>query len=130
MTGDTISWLGHSSLRLDTGDDTRIYIDPWLTNPKCPAAEREPERIDVIALTHGTTIISEKRHLNCAASTDRQSSRSTSSAGGWRAARIRARLPPHEQRRHPYGPGCPDSMTDARRFSSLARRRKRRVLRR
>lgn len=53
MSGDSISWLGHSSFRLDTGDDTRIYIDPWLTNPKCPAAEREPERIDVIALTHG-----------------------------------------------------------------------------
>ena len=31
----------------------RIYVDPWLGNPKCPDAEKEPERIDVIALTHG-----------------------------------------------------------------------------
>lgn len=53
MSGDTISWLGHSSFRVTTREDTRIYIDPWLTNPNCPAAERDPDRIDVLALTHG-----------------------------------------------------------------------------
>ena len=31
----------------------RIYVDPWLGNPKCPDSEKEPERIDLIALTHG-----------------------------------------------------------------------------
>jgi L-ascorbate metabolism protein UlaG (beta-lactamase superfamily) len=30
-----------------------VYVDPWLENPKCPPAEREPRRIDLIALTHG-----------------------------------------------------------------------------
>ena len=32
----------------------RIYVDPFLNgNPKCPESELEPERVDVIALTHG-----------------------------------------------------------------------------
>jgi L-ascorbate metabolism protein UlaG (beta-lactamase superfamily) len=49
----TLTWLGHSSFRLDTTGGTRIYVDPWFDNPKCPESEKEPERVDVIALTHG-----------------------------------------------------------------------------
>ncbi len=50
----SLTWLGHASFRLDTDDGKRIYIDPFLKdNPKTPDAEREPERVDVIALTHG-----------------------------------------------------------------------------
>jgi L-ascorbate metabolism protein UlaG (beta-lactamase superfamily) len=50
----SLTWLGHASFRLDTDEGKRIYIDPWLTgNPKTPEAEMEPERVDVIALTHG-----------------------------------------------------------------------------
>jgi L-ascorbate metabolism protein UlaG (beta-lactamase superfamily) len=31
-----------------------MYVDPFLAeNPRCPEAEREPERCDLIALTHG-----------------------------------------------------------------------------
>jgi L-ascorbate metabolism protein UlaG (beta-lactamase superfamily) len=49
-----LTWLGHSSFRLDTLGGKRIYVDPWLTgNPSCPASEQRPERIDLIALTHG-----------------------------------------------------------------------------
>jgi L-ascorbate metabolism protein UlaG (beta-lactamase superfamily) len=48
-----VTWLGHASFRLDSPGGKRIYIDPWLTNPKCPDSEKEPERVDVIALTHG-----------------------------------------------------------------------------
>jgi L-ascorbate metabolism protein UlaG (beta-lactamase superfamily) len=49
-----LTWLGHAAFRLDSPGGKRIYIDPWLSgNPKCPEAEREPERVDVIALTHG-----------------------------------------------------------------------------
>jgi L-ascorbate metabolism protein UlaG (beta-lactamase superfamily) len=47
------TWLGHATFRFDSPGGTRIYLDPWLGNPNCPEAEREPERIDVIALTHG-----------------------------------------------------------------------------
>lgn len=49
-----ITWLGHGSFRFDTNDGTRVYVDPFLNyNPKCPDDEKEPERIDVIAVTHG-----------------------------------------------------------------------------
>jgi len=53
MADVSLTWLGHGSFRLDSPGGERIYIDPWLTNPKCPDSEKEPERIDVIALTHG-----------------------------------------------------------------------------
>jgi L-ascorbate metabolism protein UlaG (beta-lactamase superfamily) len=53
MAETTITWLGHASFRLDSPGGKRIYIDPWLGNPNCPDSEKEPERIDVIALTHG-----------------------------------------------------------------------------
>jgi L-ascorbate metabolism protein UlaG (beta-lactamase superfamily) len=53
MAQTTITWLGHASFRVDSPGGKRIYIDPWLGNPKCPETEQEPERVDVIALTHG-----------------------------------------------------------------------------
>jgi L-ascorbate metabolism protein UlaG (beta-lactamase superfamily) len=54
MSDTTLTWLGHSSFRLDTADDTRIYVDPFLHgNPRCPEDELDPERVDVIAVTHG-----------------------------------------------------------------------------
>jgi L-ascorbate metabolism protein UlaG (beta-lactamase superfamily) len=48
-----VTWLGHASFRLDSPEGKRIYVDPWLSNPKCPDSEKEPERVDAIALTHG-----------------------------------------------------------------------------
>ena len=49
-----LTWLGHSAFRLDSPGGKRIYIDPFLNgNPKCPENELEPERCDLIALTHG-----------------------------------------------------------------------------
>ena len=54
MPETTLTWLGHATFRFDTPAGKRIYIDPFLHgNPKCPESELEPERIDVIALTHG-----------------------------------------------------------------------------
>ena len=49
----TLTWLGHASFRLDTDGGKRIYVDPWLSGPTCPDSEREPERADVIVVTHG-----------------------------------------------------------------------------
>ena len=49
----TLTWLGHAAFRLDSPGGKRIYVDPFLQNPKCPESERAPERADVIALTHG-----------------------------------------------------------------------------
>ncbi len=54
MADTTLTWLGHSAFRLDTSRGKRIYIDPFLNgNPKCPEDELEPERADIVAVTHG-----------------------------------------------------------------------------
>jgi L-ascorbate metabolism protein UlaG (beta-lactamase superfamily) len=54
MPETTLTWLGHAAFRVDTEAGKRIYIDPFLNgNPKCPESERTPERVDVIAVTHG-----------------------------------------------------------------------------
>ena len=54
MSDASLTWLGHAALRIDSAGGKRIYIDPFLTgNPKCPEGELQPERVDVIALTHG-----------------------------------------------------------------------------
>jgi L-ascorbate metabolism protein UlaG (beta-lactamase superfamily) len=49
-----LTWLGHAAFRFDTAAGKRVYVDPFLTgNPRCPATELEPERCDLVALTHG-----------------------------------------------------------------------------
>ncbi len=54
MASTTLTWLGHASFRLDTSGGKRVYVDPFLNgNPKCPDDEQTPERVDLIALTHG-----------------------------------------------------------------------------
>jgi L-ascorbate metabolism protein UlaG (beta-lactamase superfamily) len=50
----TLTWLGHASFRMDTDGGKRIYVDPFLqNNPKTPDGEKQPERVDIIAVTHG-----------------------------------------------------------------------------
>jgi L-ascorbate metabolism protein UlaG (beta-lactamase superfamily) len=53
MADVALTWLGHAAFRFDTPSGKRVYVDPWLENPKIPDAEKEPERVDLIALTHG-----------------------------------------------------------------------------
>jgi L-ascorbate metabolism protein UlaG (beta-lactamase superfamily) len=53
MADVVLTWLGHGSFRLDSPGGKRIYVDPWLDGPTYPESEREPERIDVLAITHG-----------------------------------------------------------------------------
>jgi L-ascorbate metabolism protein UlaG (beta-lactamase superfamily) len=53
MADVSVTWLGHGAFRIDTPGGKRIYLDPWLSNPKCPEGEREPERVDIMAITHG-----------------------------------------------------------------------------
>ena len=49
-----LTWLGHAAFRLDSPTGRRVYVDPFLTgNPTCPEHERQPERVDLIAITHG-----------------------------------------------------------------------------
>ena len=53
MANASLTWLGHAAFRIDSPGGKRIYVDPWLDNPKCPEDEKNPERVDLIALTHG-----------------------------------------------------------------------------
>jgi L-ascorbate metabolism protein UlaG (beta-lactamase superfamily) len=54
MADTTLTWLGHAAFRVETADGKRIYVDPFLSgNPKCPQDEQTPERVDIIAVTHG-----------------------------------------------------------------------------
>jgi L-ascorbate metabolism protein UlaG (beta-lactamase superfamily) len=69
MSDTTLTWLGHATFRIDTADGKRIYVDPFLQgNPKCPANEQEPERADIVAVTHahgdhiGDTVAIAKQH--------------------------------------------------------------------
>jgi len=68
MADASLTWLGHAAFRLDSPGGKRIYVDPFLQGPTCPDDEREPERVDLIALTHGhddhvgTTIDLWKKH--------------------------------------------------------------------
>src|SRR5581483_10879401 len=52
--GTSLTWLGHAAFRLDTPGGKRVYVDPFLAGtPSCPESEQTPERVDLIALTHG-----------------------------------------------------------------------------
>jgi L-ascorbate metabolism protein UlaG (beta-lactamase superfamily) len=54
MADTTLTWLGHATFRIDTAAGKRIYVDPFLNgNPTCPAGEQEPEKADIVAVTHG-----------------------------------------------------------------------------
>jgi L-ascorbate metabolism protein UlaG (beta-lactamase superfamily) len=49
-----LTWLGHAAFRIESDRGKRIYVDPFLAgNPKTPDNERTPERVDIIAITHG-----------------------------------------------------------------------------
>lgn len=50
----TITWLGHSAVRLTLTDGRVVLIDPWLRdNPACPDRLKRPARCDLIVITHG-----------------------------------------------------------------------------
>ena len=40
MADTAVTWLGHAAFRIDTPGGKRVYIDPWLGNPKCPESEQ------------------------------------------------------------------------------------------
>lgn len=50
----TFTLLAHSTVRCDLPDGEVILIDPWVdSNPYCPDAAKELERLDAILITHG-----------------------------------------------------------------------------
>ncbi len=54
LQGAKLTWLGHSTFRLETPGGNTVYIDPWVMgNPVCPAAEKNVKKVDTMLCTHG-----------------------------------------------------------------------------
>jgi L-ascorbate metabolism protein UlaG (beta-lactamase superfamily) len=50
----SLTWLGHAAFRIESDRGKCVYVDPFLShNPTTPEGEKVPERVDVIAVTHG-----------------------------------------------------------------------------
>lgn len=48
-----ITWLGHSTFKIETAGKT-ILIDPWVMgNPACPESQKTFKKIDLMLCTHG-----------------------------------------------------------------------------
>ena len=49
-----LTWHGHSCFMLETGDGTRIMIDPWLDeNPAADIKAADVDKLDYILVSHG-----------------------------------------------------------------------------
>ena len=52
--GTRITWLGHSTVLIQTAKGTNILIDPFIAdNPKFPQGFELPSKLDYVLLTHG-----------------------------------------------------------------------------
>jgi L-ascorbate metabolism protein UlaG (beta-lactamase superfamily) len=51
--GTTITWYGHSCIRLDTAGGRTVLLDPWFGNPSSPMSADAVERCDLLLVTHG-----------------------------------------------------------------------------
>ena len=52
----SITWLGHSAFLLVLEDGKRVLVDPWITNPNCPAEFARTDALkplDLILVSHG-----------------------------------------------------------------------------
>ena len=54
LQGIQLTWLGHSTFRVQTPEGKTLYIDPWIAgNPKCPESEKNVKKADALICTHG-----------------------------------------------------------------------------
>jgi L-ascorbate metabolism protein UlaG (beta-lactamase superfamily) len=54
LKGTEITWLGHGSFRYRTSEGKVVIVDPWvMSNPACPDAEKNPDQLDLVLVTHG-----------------------------------------------------------------------------
>ena len=51
--GNKLTWLGHATFKITTASGKVILVDPWLSNPLCPEAEKKQSRVDTMLITHG-----------------------------------------------------------------------------
>jgi L-ascorbate metabolism protein UlaG (beta-lactamase superfamily) len=52
-SGTTITWYGHSCIRIDTAGGRTVIVDPWFANPRSPIAVDDVDRCDLLLVTHG-----------------------------------------------------------------------------
>src|SRR5262249_34294434 len=54
LQGIKLTWLGHSTFKLETPGGNKVVIDPWVSgNPATPADMKKFDGIDVMLCTHG-----------------------------------------------------------------------------
>jgi len=54
LKGIKLTWLGHSTFRIETPEGKTFYVDPWIGgNPACPESEKNVKKADVLVVTHG-----------------------------------------------------------------------------
>jgi len=54
LQGIQLTWLGHSTFRIQTPEGKTLYIDPWIAgNPSCPESEKIVKKADALLCTHG-----------------------------------------------------------------------------
>ena len=54
LHGIRLTWLGHSTFRIETPEGKTFYIDPWIAgNPMCPDSEKNVKKADALICTHG-----------------------------------------------------------------------------
>jgi L-ascorbate metabolism protein UlaG (beta-lactamase superfamily) len=48
------TWYGHATFSFTTAQGNVVLVDPWIaTNPACPEALKQVERVDSLLITHG-----------------------------------------------------------------------------
>jgi len=54
LKGIKLTWLGHSTYRIETPAGTTVLVDPWVMgNPMCPESEKKIKKVDLMLCTHG-----------------------------------------------------------------------------
>lgn len=53
-----LTWLSHASFKVEvrdpsTNENKVLFIDPWFGSPVCPESCKNPEKADLILVTHG-----------------------------------------------------------------------------
>ncbi|HYY45395.1 MAG TPA: metal-dependent hydrolase [Actinomycetota bacterium] len=51
--GVKLTWLGHSTFKIETPSGGALLVDPWvMNNPACPDHLKDPGHIDAMLITH------------------------------------------------------------------------------
>lgn len=54
LKGIKLTWLGHSTFRIEAPGNKTVLIDPWVMgNHMCPEKDKELSRVDIMLCTHG-----------------------------------------------------------------------------